>query len=299
MTPIPHGPFHSMIAQPQPGISALTHLHGSAAAGLPAQDIAPDIAAFSPRDRVEAGLAEQLVLLGAVLRDGCGRMFSPDLPTNLAPRMLGAVTSLAREIRAVTLMLIRRQAEPLPYPEAMPDDAEGMLPVHRPGIVAGVDAPGQDPGHGLHSATGDGQSRPRGAAGDPTSPDGGADPDAAGTGQGAVRHEPARCPPAIATGRQAAGAHGTGLQAAGTANSSLVGAPRHQAKPSIRASLLSQAACVDAMAGLSPRPVGLLATLPTTLPGTLPTAPPGMLPETLPAGLPGTLPTVRRQPVAA
>ena len=197
-----------MIAQFQPSMSAPTHLHGSAAvAGFPAQDVASGIAAFSPRDRIEAGLAEQRILLGSVLRDGCGRMLSPDLPANLAPRMLGAVTSLAREIRAVTLMLIRRQAEPLPQPEAMPDDADGILSGHQPiGAARAEDMGGQDPGRGVHPTTSGGGACPRAAGSDPACPDGGADPGAAETGQGAIRQEPAGCPPGITMGPHQAAA---------------------------------------------------------------------------------------------
>jgi len=246
-----------MIAQPQPGVSVPISQHGlAAAAGLAAQDVAPDIAAFMPRDRIEAGLAEQLVLLGAVLRDGCGRMLSPDLPSNLAPRMLGAVTSLAREIRAVTLMLIRRQAESLPHPDALPDGAEEMLSGPPPIGVTRADGHGQEPGRGVHPSTAGRESRPSAAASDPMHPDAGADPGAAEAGQGAIRHEPAGPASAGAIGHRAAGVHVTGPHAADAAGSTLAGPPRHRGALSTRASLLSQAACVDAVAGLS-RPADL------------------------------------------
>jgi len=94
--------------------------------------------AYSPRDSVEADLAEQIVMLQAVLREGARRATDPQLAPALAARFHRAQISLQRELRTTIALLVRRQAKPLP---AHITAAAGRMPDPAPTEVTAPAAP--------------------------------------------------------------------------------------------------------------------------------------------------------------
>jgi len=90
------------------------------ATGLSATQITQAFGAYAPQDGLDAALAEQILLLGAAMREACRHLRAPDLTANLAVRFCSIVAGLQRETRAVAAMLIRRQAQPLPEPQDEP-----------------------------------------------------------------------------------------------------------------------------------------------------------------------------------
>ena len=90
------------------------------ATGLSATQLIQVFGAYAPREGLEAALVEQILILGAAMREACRHLRAPDLTANLAVRFCSIVAGLQRETRAAAAMLIRRQGQSLPEPQGEP-----------------------------------------------------------------------------------------------------------------------------------------------------------------------------------